>query len=211
MKFKAFIVAVFLVYSLLPGVSHAQNKVVVIPLMETGPPAPVPKTGQTSSYASGDDGDHEAGIAWPNPRCLDNGNGTVMDKLTGMMWLKNVACGKFYQLDLGGANRRSWVHAINSCDKLSSGFCGLSDDSNRGDWRLPNVNDLKSLVHHGRYDPALPPDCPLVGLTPLPLYWSATTYEYNPNYAWGVSFKTGPDFAKDKITDYYVWCVRDGP
>jgi len=55
-------------------------------------PAPVPKTGQTTSYATGDDGDLEKGVAWPDPRFMDNGNGTVTDNLTGLIWLKNANC-----------------------------------------------------------------------------------------------------------------------
>ena len=41
--------------------------------------APVPKTGQTTSYATGDDGQLEKGVAWPYPRFTDNGDGTVTD------------------------------------------------------------------------------------------------------------------------------------
>jgi hypothetical protein len=53
-------------------------------------PAPVEKTGQMTSYATGDDGDHEQGVAWPNPRFNDRGNGTVVDNLTGLTWLKDA-------------------------------------------------------------------------------------------------------------------------
>ena len=51
---------------------------------------PVEKTGQTTSYATGDDGDLEKGLAWPNPRFTDNEDGTVTDNLTGLIWLKNA-------------------------------------------------------------------------------------------------------------------------
>ena len=56
------------------------------------PPAPVPKTGQTVSYATGDDGDLQKGVAWPDPRFTDNSDGTVTDNLTGLIWLKNANC-----------------------------------------------------------------------------------------------------------------------
>jgi hypothetical protein len=46
------------------------------------------KTGQTATYSSGDDGDLGKGVVWPSPRFLDNGNGTVTDLLTGLMWQK---------------------------------------------------------------------------------------------------------------------------
>jgi hypothetical protein len=45
-------------------------------------PAMVPKTGQTTSYADGNDGDLEKGVAWLDPRFSDNLDGTVTDNLT---------------------------------------------------------------------------------------------------------------------------------
>ena len=55
-------------------------------------PAPIAKTGQTTSYATGDDGDLQNGVALPAwyPRFTDNGDGTVTDNLTGLMWAKNA-------------------------------------------------------------------------------------------------------------------------
>ena len=55
-------------------------------------PAPVEKTGQTTSYATGDDGDLEKGVSWPNPRFTDNLDGTITDNLTGLIWLKDANC-----------------------------------------------------------------------------------------------------------------------
>ena len=57
-----------------------------------GNPAEIARTGQTISYASGDDGDVQAGVAWPDPRFTDNGDGTITDNLTGLMWLKDANC-----------------------------------------------------------------------------------------------------------------------
>lgn len=54
--------------------------------------APVPRTGQTTSYAPGDDGDLQKGVAWPVPRFTDNEDGTVTDNLTGLIWLTNADC-----------------------------------------------------------------------------------------------------------------------
>ena len=50
------------------------------------------KTGQTVSYALGDDGDLQKGVMWPVPRFTDNGSGTVTDNLTGLIWLKDANC-----------------------------------------------------------------------------------------------------------------------
>ncbi|MEE4112584.1 MAG: hypothetical protein V2I40_07185, partial [Desulfobacteraceae bacterium] len=50
----------------------------------------IPITGQQKSYAHGDDGDLGMGTPWPTPRLIDNGDGTVSDRLTGLMWTKNA-------------------------------------------------------------------------------------------------------------------------
>jgi hypothetical protein len=52
-----------------------------------GNPMPLPKTGQTTSYQSGDDGAYQKGSA-SNPEFVDNGDGTISDKITGLMWVK---------------------------------------------------------------------------------------------------------------------------
>jgi len=53
-------------------------------------PTQVPKTGQTTKYSDGDDGDLQKCVAWPDPRFTDNGDGTVTDNLTGLIWLKEA-------------------------------------------------------------------------------------------------------------------------
>jgi hypothetical protein len=54
--------------------------------------AQVAQTGQSTSFAEGDDGDIQAGVSFPTPRFKDNKNGTVTDKLTGLIWLKDASC-----------------------------------------------------------------------------------------------------------------------
>ena len=67
----------------------AEDGFYVIPTMK-GNYAPVPKTGQTTSYGTGDDGALQKGVAWPTPRFTDNSNGTVTDNLTRLIWMKNA-------------------------------------------------------------------------------------------------------------------------
>ena len=50
------------------------------------------RTGQTTLYESGDDGDLQAGAAWPNPRFENLGDGTIRDRLTGLVWLQDANC-----------------------------------------------------------------------------------------------------------------------
>src|ERR1039457_6671138 len=64
------------------------------------PPAPVLQTGQTTCYNTagsliscantGQDGEFQNGLSWPSPRFVDNGDQTVADKLTGLVWTKDA-------------------------------------------------------------------------------------------------------------------------
>ena len=204
---KILVVLVLLVSS----VAMAHNKVVVVPLTDGGPPSPVTKTGQTTSSRIGDDGYHQAGIVAPKPRFVDHGNGAVTDKLTGLIWLKEGFCIKFGTIDGSVQNSRSWSQAVGSCNILGNDYCGLGDSSHSGDWRLPNLRELQSLVDLGQYEPALPPNCPLRGFTAsFGGYWSATTLAGNADYAWPVDFFYGSYQWLLKSADRYVRCVRGG-
>jgi len=87
------------------------------------------------SYVTGGDGDLQKGVASPDPRFTDNGDGTVTDDLTGLIWAKDA--------NLGGDNM-TWSDTIDYANNLSLGSegCGTS----YMDWRLPNRNELKVLL-----------------------------------------------------------------
>ena len=169
-------------------------------------PAPVAKTGKTMSYATGDDGNLEKGVAWPNPRFTDNEDGTVTDNLTGLVWLKNANC----------FGKKNWTDALNDCNGLADGQCGLNDSSNAGDWRLPNVKELHSLIHYGVGLPALPNTAGTgkwsegdpFSLVEYSWYWTSTGYTYND--AWALSLSIGHVSTYSKSINLYVWCVRGG-
>ncbi|MGV7224557.1 MAG: DUF1566 domain-containing protein [Nitrospinales bacterium] len=150
-------------------------------------PAPVPKTGQTISYAPGDDGDLQMGVPWPDPRFTDNGDGTVTDNLTGLIWLKNANC-------FGGQN---WKEAIDASNNLANGQCGLSDGSVPGDWRLPNFRELHSVIDFSIFPIPLPPGHPFTGVQDG-FYWSSTTSADVSDAAWPVQFYRGDVFINPK-------------
>jgi hypothetical protein len=169
---------------------------------------PVPKTGQTDSYAAGDDGDMEKGVVSPNPRFTDNGDGTVTDNLTELIWLKNANC----------FGQRTWATALNDCYTLNSGECGLTDGSSQGDWRLPNIRELQSLIHFGYYGPALPntdgtgqwtDNDPFTNVNSI-FHWSATSAAYNTPLAVGVYMYSGNTEPIAKTSTAYMWPVRSG-
>jgi hypothetical protein len=164
----------------------------------TSAPFPVAKTGQTTSYATGDDGALQKGAAWPSPRFTAS-NGAVTDNLTGLVWLRNANC--------DGA--KQWAAALTWAATLASGNCGLSDGSVAGQWRLPSIKELSSLVNAGAVDPALPAGHPFTGVQSS-YYWSSTPEAPYPSSAWGVYLVDGYMAAFFKTSGYYVWPVRDG-
>lgn len=172
-----------------------------VPYGGGGALAPVARTGQTNSYAAGDDGALQKGVAWPSTRFTDNGNGTVTDNLTGLIWLKRVTA--FWKL--------AWTNALSSCATLNSGEQGLTDGSQEGDWRLPNVMELRSLIKAGAYAPALQ-SSPFTDIqySDTSHYWSSTTYAGGTANAYRVTLSVGQVATSAKTATWFAWPVRDG-
>lgn len=115
------------------------------------PPAGVLRTGQMTCWDSsgaviacagtGQDGDLQAGA----PRSYtDNGNGTITDNVTGLMWEKIT--------NPTGCPFSDWAGAFARIATLNAtNFAGYND------WRLPNVNELQSLIDYGRQQPSIDP------------------------------------------------------
>jgi hypothetical protein len=152
----------------------------------------VPKTGQRVSHAAGDDGDLQKGAAWTAPRLIDNGDGTVTDNFSGLMWTQDADPAK------GG---REWEQALAGAAACKEG--GYAD------WRLPNRRELESLMDLGRFNPALPADHPFNGVQSS-YYWTSTTPANNEDHAWIIHFYIGFVSHDDKAGTHHVWYVRGG-
>lgn len=166
----------------------------------TMPPAPVARTGQTTVYATGDDGAKQKGVANPSPRFTDNANGTVTDNLTKLIWLKNA--------NVWGAV--TWATAVSNCNGLASGSAGLTDGSAAGDWRLPNLRELLSLIDYQNYNLAIPTGHPFTNV-PSTWYWTSSTFVNTTANAWVVGLTEGYARDADKTNAYVAWPVRGGP
>ncbi len=134
---------------------------------------------------------------------IDNGDGTVTDNLTGLMWQK-CSMGQTNNSDSGAcdgsASQFNWQNAMNQSEALT--LAGHSD------WRLPNHNELQSIVDHSTYYPAI--DSSAFPNTVSSRYWSSTTCVNNQNCAWYVYFDNGYVYNNYKSRSYYVCAVRAG-
>jgi quinol monooxygenase YgiN len=175
----------------------------------------VPKTGQKKCWAldknepsgvkevsckgTGQDGEFRAGVAWPNPRFSDNNNGTVTDHSTGLVWLR----------DGNAFGTQSWQKALELCNSLCSGQHELTDGSKPGDWRLPNINELRSLEDYGQHTPAIAEKNPFKNIRNS-LCWSSTTVASAPSLARFLFVGIGSCVWDHKEVLMGVWPVRDG-
>ncbi len=119
-------------------------------------------------------------------RFADNGNATVTDHQTGLVW---------QQEDDG--EMRNWKDAGRYCAQLSLG--------GRSDWRLPDDDELTGIVDNTRSNPAIDP---VFFETKSSDYWSSTSDADYPSHAWGVAFGySGVEYVY-KVNYLYVRCVR---
>lgn len=185
------------------------------PLCENPPPPTgLPATGQTQCYDAigrgvfcdsqscpGQDGTYLVGCS--SGRFTDNGDGTVTDHCTGLMWQKETA-------DISGDGDLTLGDYIDACQAMK--FCEDLTLAGHNDWRLPNITELLSIVDYGRgqtssetriINPAFESVPP-----PLPTrYASSTSYRANPGYHWVVDFWRGDTSGNN---EGYVRAVR-GP
>ena len=113
-----------------------------------------------------------------------NGDIIVTDTETGLIWQKTYVSSK------------TWQQALDYCENLT--YAGYTD------WRLPNKNELASLVNYAKYGPASDfPDMPSDGW-----FWSSSTFVGSTNRAWHVYFTHGPVSYDSKTNDNDVRCVR---
>ena len=124
-----------------------------------------------------------------NRSFTDNGNGTITDNNTGLMWQKE-----------DDNTTRQWESAITYCEGLSLG--------SYTDWRLPNIKELKSIVDNTKYSPAI--DSTYFPNINSSYYWSSTTLAYGTSWAWYVDFSYGYVLGSNVSGNGYVRCVRGG-
>ena len=126
-----------------------------------------------------------------NAKVKDCGQGTVLYGEESLCWQKSAK----------PEPATNWQDANDYCNNLELG--------KKDDWRLPEVNELKSLVKE------VPPEQVTIDTafftdTQTDYYWTATEYPKTKGTHWYVYFKTGYDgISQDFKKDYEARCVRD--
>jgi hypothetical protein len=161
-------------------------------------------TGQTQCYdvngrlipctGSGQDGEFRFGLIWPKNRFEVEGN-TVIDHLTNLCW-RQIA-------DVAGRNV-TWSDAL-----IVAAQCNTQLKETTI-WRLPNINELESLVDCSMHSPALPAGHPFTDVREG--YWSSTTSMFEPDWAWALYLNKGAiGVGQKKGAHFSVWTVCDVP
>ncbi len=162
----------------------------------------VPETGQRWCYGgrgtpipcsgTGQDGDLRCGKRWPESRYLPVAD-EVRDALTGLSWLRQA----------------DWTRGPVTWEDALASVAELNARGKSGGWRLPNINELESLVDCGSHSPALPGGGGFEEVRSD--YWSATTSAFEPDWAWALYLDKGAVGVGQKGGRYFhVWPVRDG-
>jgi hypothetical protein len=153
----------------------------------------------------------ESGVTWPNPRFVIESSGIesncLVDNLTGLMWVRNGVL----------LDQNTWAGAIGSVNAMNTtasaasyNLCGYSD------WRLPNINELRSLLSYVNQTTTLAEWLNSNGFINIReegyLYWSGTTVAATPANAWPVNMSNGISTASQAKTTstVYVLPVRGG-
>ncbi|KON78147.1 DUF1566 domain-containing protein [Leptospira kirschneri] len=141
-----------------------------------------------------------SGNTMPAPSFVDQADGTIRDLNTGLLWSQctegqGAGCG------LTPPTSMDWNTARGNCNgKVLAGPGRV--------WRLPNINELLSIVDYSNAIFMLPAiDSAFFPLTANGLYWTSTTYDSNKSFAISILFSTGAVLANDKSGNMVTRCV----
>lgn len=128
-------------------------------------------------------------------------DGFVANPKTGLIWKR---C----------AEGQTWDGGSSACTGAALSFdwggaltrAANATDGGSGQWRLPNRNELASLVEFCGHSPAI--NGAIFPGTPAARFWSSTTFETEPARAWDVYFSDGYLGASPKGDFQHVRLVR---
>ena len=122
----------------------------------------------------------------PENRYDINGDGTVTDKVTGLMW-QQCSLGQTWQSTDGTTSCEGTVTSYTWDDAHSAST--INSDYGFSDWRLPNLKELESIAALDRYSPAI--NTVVFPDTPGANFWTSSPSTIFGFYSWFVGFSYG--------------------
>jgi len=141
----------------------------------------------------------------PTERYIIHENGTVTDTKTKLMWQRCSVGQSGENCELNEATRLNWSQALQSADSSvdSGDFAGYSD------WRLPNINELSSIVEYACHTPAINTDVfPRTPPNNTDFYWSSTPVKKKPAESHALYMKQGFISRNSRESEIFVRLVR---
>ncbi|MFH1027086.1 MAG: DUF1566 domain-containing protein, partial [Pseudomonadota bacterium] len=143
-----------------------------------------PESGQAINMVTGDDGAIQAGKPCPVPRFVNNHSGTIIDNKTGLIWTGDA--NPHFATVSGDNGDTTWQQALDAIKRLNAEeYLGYSD------WRLPNLNELASLVHPGEPVQSLWLSSHGFLNTSSARHWSSSSFAHDATRAWAVHMSSG--------------------
>jgi len=138
----------------------------------------------------------------PENAFIVNGDGTVSDSATGLMWHQCTSDQTWTETKCKGKEMPAlWDQAVEYITNLNdASYLGYTD------WRLPSRNELQSLIDYSHFGPASTfPDMQSLD------YWSSTgMVGYSDYNSWAIKFANGYVSAYENEASWYVRAIRSG-
>ena len=143
---------------------------------------------------------------YSDDRYTDNGDGTISDSQTGLMWSK---CSYGQTYNGGNTNADGLICEGSAFGNWQQAFAWAADSTDHGynDWRLPNVKELGSIVDFGSAKPAI--NQSIFPNTTSGAYWSSTPFQANDTQSIHIGFQAGDYGLSDRISNLSLRLVRD--
>lgn len=146
----------------------------------------------------------------PDSDFADEGAGLVRHLATGLVW-KRCAEGQDWDGSTctGPADAYTWQQAFIRADAVNAGTQGWN--AGYADWRLPNINELRSILELGCSNPSInTTQFPPASTPNSSIFWSGTPVAGYSVLPWSVSFALSSDNWTSKLNTYQVRLVRAG-
>lgn len=137
----------------------------------------------------------------PSARFTVNGDGTVSDLQTGLMW-QQCSFGQTFNDELnqceGATQQLNWGEALRGASN--------SELAAYTDWQVPNIKELASILEHQCVQPSI--NETVFFDTQLNNYWSSTSGVSRADLAWVYQFDKGLNSLHAKTSDIFLRLVR---